>query len=70
MVHLDFKATNNMTEYKGLIFELSAMLSIGVCQVLVKGNSQLIIKKSRENAVAMIPVGLLQSPCQEVGKGF
>jgi hypothetical protein len=37
MVHLDFKATNNMTEYKALLFGLSTALSLGVRQLLVKG---------------------------------
>jgi ribonuclease HI len=45
MVHLDFKATNNMAEYKALIFKLSTVLSLGVRQLLVKGDSQLIIKQ-------------------------
>jgi ribonuclease HI len=45
MVHLDFKATNNMVEYETLIFGLSIMLSLGVWQLLVKGDSQLIIKQ-------------------------
>jgi hypothetical protein len=44
MVHLEFKATNNMAEYETLIFGLSAALSLGICQLLVKGDSQLIIK--------------------------
>jgi hypothetical protein len=30
MVHLDFKATNNMAEYEALIFGLSTALSLGV----------------------------------------
>jgi ribonuclease HI len=45
MVHLEFKAANNMAEYEALIFELSTALSLGVRQVLVKGDSQLIIKQ-------------------------
>jgi ribonuclease HI len=45
MVHLKFKAANNMAEYEALIFELSTALSLGVRQVLVKGDSQLIIKQ-------------------------
>jgi ribonuclease HI len=48
MVHLEFKATNNMAEYEALIVGLSAALSLGVCQLLVKGDSQLIIKQVRE----------------------
>jgi ribonuclease HI len=45
MVHLEFKATNNMAEYEALIFSLSAALSLGIHQLLVKGDSQLIIKQ-------------------------
>jgi ribonuclease HI len=44
MVHLEFKATNNMLEYEALIFGLSVALSLGIRQLLVKGDSQLIIK--------------------------
>jgi ribonuclease HI len=45
MVHLEFKATNNMAEYEALIFDLLATLSLGIRQLLVKGDSQLIIKQ-------------------------
>jgi hypothetical protein len=45
MVHLDFKATNNMSEYDALHFGLSTTLSLGVRQLLVKGDSQLIVKQ-------------------------
>jgi ribonuclease HI len=45
MVHLDFKATNNTAEYEAFIFGLSTTLSLGVWQLLVKGDSQLIIKQ-------------------------
>ena len=47
MVRLEFKATNNMAEYEALIFGLTEALSIGVRQLLVKGDSQLIIKQVR-----------------------
>jgi ribonuclease HI len=47
MVHLEFKTTNNMAEYEALIFGLSAALSLGIHQLLVKGDSQLIIKQVR-----------------------
>jgi ribonuclease HI len=47
MVHLEFKATNNMAEYEALIFGLSAALYLGIHQLLVKGDSQLIIKQVR-----------------------
>jgi hypothetical protein len=39
MVHLEFKATNNMAEYEALIFGLSAALSLGIRQLLMKGDS-------------------------------
>jgi ribonuclease HI len=45
MVHLDFKATNNMAEYEALLFVLSIALSLWVRQLLMKGDSQLIIKQ-------------------------
>jgi ribonuclease HI len=45
MVHLDFKATNNMVEYGASIFGLSTALSLGVWQLLVKSDSQLFIKQ-------------------------
>jgi hypothetical protein len=45
MVHLDFKATNNMVEYEVLLFGLSTALSLGVRQLLVKGDSQFIVKQ-------------------------
>jgi ribonuclease HI len=45
MVHLDFKATNIMVEYNALLFGLSTGLSLGVRQLHVKGDSQLIVKQ-------------------------
>jgi ribonuclease HI len=47
MVCLDFKATNNMVEYEALLFGLSTTVSLGVRQLLLKGDSQLIIKQVR-----------------------
>jgi hypothetical protein len=44
MVHLEFKATN-MAEYEAPIFGLNTALSLGVRQLLMKGDSQLIIKQ-------------------------
>jgi ribonuclease HI len=45
MVHLDFEATNNMAEYEALIFGLTTALSLGVRELLVKGDSQLVIRQ-------------------------
>jgi ribonuclease HI len=39
MVLLDFEATNNMVEYEALIFGLTVALSLGVRELLVKGDS-------------------------------
>jgi ribonuclease HI len=47
MVHLQFKATTIMAEYEALIFGLTAAQSLGIRQLLVKGDSQLIIKQVR-----------------------
>jgi ribonuclease HI len=49
MVHIDFKATNNRAEYEALLFGLSKTLSLGVRQVIVKGDSQVIIKPVKGN---------------------
>jgi ribonuclease HI len=55
MVYLEFKATNNRAEYEALIFGLSAALSLGICQLLVKGDSQLIIKQVRRECSSNEP---------------
>jgi ribonuclease HI len=47
MVNLDFEATNNMAEYEALIFGLTAALSLRVRELLVKGDSQLVIRQVR-----------------------
>ena len=54
MVPLEFKATNNMAEYEALIFGLTEALSLGVQQLLVKGDSELINKQVRGSAAATI----------------
>jgi ribonuclease HI len=47
MVLLDIEATNNMAEYEALIFGLTMALSLAVWELLVKGDSQLIIRQVR-----------------------
>jgi ribonuclease HI len=47
MVLLNFEATNNLAEYEALIFGLTVALSLGVQEILVKGDSQLIISQVR-----------------------
>jgi ribonuclease HI len=55
MVHLDFKATNNMAEYEALLFVLSIALSLWVRQLLMKGDSQLIIKQVKRDCCCHDP---------------
>jgi ribonuclease HI len=55
MVHIDFKATNNKAEYEALLFGLSKTLSLGVRQIIVKGDSQVIIKQVKGNCCCNDP---------------
>jgi hypothetical protein len=71
MVHLDFKATNNIAEYETLLFGLSTTLSLGVRQLLVKGDSQLIVKQVKGDCSCNDPqlvVYLLHA--RKLGKDF
>jgi hypothetical protein len=61
MVRLKFKATNNMAEYETLIFGLFAARSLGIRQLLMKGDSQLIIKQVRGNVAGTSPGSQLTS---------
>ena len=54
MIHLDFKATNNMVEYEVLLFGLSTTLSLGSGNSLSKETPSSLSSKSREIAPAMI----------------
>jgi ribonuclease HI len=47
MVHLDFEATNNKADYEALFFGLTVALPLGVWELLVKGDSQLVIRQVR-----------------------
>jgi ribonuclease HI len=55
MVLLDFEATNNMAEYEALIFGLTVALSLGIRKLLVKGDSQLVIRQVWGSVAATIP---------------
>jgi hypothetical protein len=71
MVHLDFKVTNNMAEYETMLFGLSTTLSLGVRQLLVKGDSQLIVKQVKGDCSCNDPqlaVYLLHA--RKLGKDF
>src|SRR5438128_8158350 len=45
IIHLDFKATNNVAEYEGLLAGLRAAAGLGVHRLIVKGDSQLVVNQ-------------------------
>lgn len=45
VVQLHFRATTNMAEYEGLPAGLRAAASLGIRRLLVKGDSQLVVKQ-------------------------
>src|SRR5438552_4833579 len=45
IIRLDFKATNNMAEYEGLLAGLSTAAGLGVRHLIVKGDSQLVVNQ-------------------------
>ena len=67
IVRFEFKATNNMAEYEALIFGLMAAQSLGIKQLLVKGDSQLVIRQVRGECCCNNPQPSpwVPSPCQQ-----
>lgn len=45
VVRLDFRATNNMAEYEGLLAGLKASAGMGIRRLLVLGDSQLVVNQ-------------------------
>ena len=45
IVQLQFRATNNMAEYEGLIAGLRATVGLGIRWLLVKRDSQLVVNQ-------------------------
>jgi ribonuclease HI len=41
-IHLNFRATNNTTEYEGLLTGIKAAAALGAKRLIVKGNSELL----------------------------
>jgi hypothetical protein len=70
MVHLEVEATNNMPEYEALIFGLMAALSLWVQELLVKEDSQLVIRQVRGELLQQPPARSLPHPCEEDGEGL
>jgi ribonuclease HI len=44
-IHLNFRATNNTAEYEGLLAGIKAAAALGVKQLIVKGDSELVANK-------------------------
>nr|AAR06355.1 putative polyprotein [Oryza sativa Japonica Group] len=47
LVRLDFRATNNMAEYEGLLAGLRVAAGLGIRRLLVLGDSQLVVNQVR-----------------------
>ena len=45
IIRLDFKATNNVAEYEGLLAGLRAAAGLGIRRLIVKGDSQLVVNQ-------------------------
>nr|AAU90124.1 putative polyprotein [Oryza sativa Japonica Group] len=48
LVRLDFRATNNMAEYEGLLAGLRVAAGLGIRRLLVLGDSQLVVNQVRK----------------------
>jgi hypothetical protein len=44
-IQIEFSATNNIAEYKGLVTELRLAKELGIRRLLIWGNSQLVAKQ-------------------------
>src|SRR5438105_6904961 len=56
IVRLDFKATNNMAEYEGLLAGLRAAAGLGVRRLIVKGDSQLVVNQVNKDYQCSVPI--------------
>nr|CAE02825.1 OSJNBa0043A12.30 [Oryza sativa Japonica Group] len=64
LVRLDFRATNNMAEYEGLLAGLRVAAGLGICRLLVLGDSQLVVNQVWETDAPdrpPMPVGVQAS---------
>jgi hypothetical protein len=44
-IHLNFRATNNIAEYEGLLAGIRAAAALGVKRLIVKGDSELVVNQ-------------------------
>jgi ribonuclease HI len=49
---LNFQCTNNLAEYKSLMLGLKLLKKVGAKQIMVRGDSELIIKQIKGEYVA------------------
>ena len=56
IIRLDFKATNNMAEYKGLLAGLRATAGLGVRRMIVKGDSRLVVNQVNKDYQCSDPI--------------
>src|SRR6266498_2843608 len=56
IIHLDFKATNNMAEYEALLAGLRTAAGLGVRRLIVKGDSQLVVNQVNKDYQCSDPI--------------
>src|SRR5438105_5193234 len=56
IIRLDFKATNNMAEYEGLLAGLRTAAGLGVRRLIVKGDLQLVVNQVNKDYQCSDPV--------------
>jgi ribonuclease HI len=44
VIQFEFSATNNITEYDGLVTSLRLAKQLGIRRLLIRGDSQLVVK--------------------------
>ena len=54
IVQLQFRATNNMAEYEGLVADLRTAVGLGIHHLLVKGDSQLVVNQVLKEYMAEV----------------
>lgn len=66
VLQLHFPASNNMAEYEALLHDLRIAIPLGICRVLVKGDSQLVVSQVMKDWNCSDDK--MASYCQEVRK--
>jgi ribonuclease HI len=53
-IQLEFRATNNIMEYEGLVTSLRLAKDLGIRQLLIRGDSQLVAKLIQKNMTTTV----------------